>query len=88
MRSGILGEEQNLVTMHDVMDAMWVNDNLKQEEYLRRSIMPLEVGPLGNHWAMPGLGLRAQWDLDGIHGVPFERNGISYDVFVSLKPSP
>mmetsp|Transcript_35637 Transcript_35637/g.87660 ORF Transcript_35637/g.87660 Transcript_35637/m.87660 type:complete len:486 (+) Transcript_35637:55-1512(+) len=43
VRSGILGENQNLVTMHDVMDAMWVNDNLKQEEYLRRSIMPLEV---------------------------------------------
>jgi H/ACA ribonucleoprotein complex subunit 4 len=25
------------------MDAMWVNDNLKQEDYLRRVIMPLEV---------------------------------------------
>ena len=43
VRSGILGEQQNLVTMHDVMDAMWVNDNLKQEEYLRRVVMPLEV---------------------------------------------
>jgi len=43
VRSGILGEEQNLVTMHDVMDAMWVHDNLKQEDYLRRAIMPLEV---------------------------------------------
>jgi H/ACA ribonucleoprotein complex subunit 4 len=31
VRSGICGENQNMVTMHDVMDAMWVNDNLKQE---------------------------------------------------------
>ena len=43
VRSGILGESQNLATMHDVMDAMWVHDNLKQEDYLRRVIMPLEV---------------------------------------------
>ena len=43
VRSGILGENDNLCTMHDVMDAMWVNDNLKQEAYLRRVIMPLEV---------------------------------------------
>mgnify|MGYP001390393486 FL=1 len=43
VRSGILGETDNLVTMHDVMDAMWVNDNLKQEDYLRRVVMPLEV---------------------------------------------
>ena len=43
VRSGILGENDNLCTMHDVMDAMWVNDNLKQEDYLRRVIMPLEV---------------------------------------------
>merc|ERR1712216_385460 len=43
VRSGILGENDNLATMHDVMDAMWVHDNLKQEEYLRRVIMPLEV---------------------------------------------
>merc|ERR1711935_1327885 len=43
VRSGVLNEDENLVTMHDVMDAMWVHDNLKQEEYLRRVIMPLEV---------------------------------------------
>ena len=43
VRSGILGEKDNLVTMHDVMDAMWVHDNLKQEDYLRRVVMPLEV---------------------------------------------
>lgn len=43
VRSGILGEENNLVTMHDVLDAQWMYDNLKDETYLRRVIMPLEV---------------------------------------------
>ena len=43
VRSGILGEGDNLVTMHDVLDAQWTYDNLKDEAYLRRVIMPLEV---------------------------------------------
>ncbi|MCO5585595.1 hypothetical protein L7F22_039530 [Adiantum nelumboides] len=43
VRSGILGEKDNLVSMHDVMDAQWVYDNQKDEAYLRRVIMPLEV---------------------------------------------
>ncbi|TVU37658.1 hypothetical protein EJB05_10984, partial [Eragrostis curvula] len=43
VRSGILGEQDNMVTMHDVMDAMWSLDNYKDETYLRRVIMPLEV---------------------------------------------
>ncbi|CAK9266499.1 unnamed protein product [Sphagnum jensenii] len=43
VRSGILGEKNNLVTMHDVLDAQWVYDNHKDESYLRRVIMPLEV---------------------------------------------
>lgn len=43
IRSGILGEKDNLVTMHDVLDAQWVYDNHKDESYLRRVIMPLEV---------------------------------------------
>ncbi|XP_023539854.1 H/ACA ribonucleoprotein complex subunit 4-like [Cucurbita pepo subsp. pepo] len=43
VRSGILGEKDNMVTMHDVMDAQWVYDNFKDESYLRRVIMPLEV---------------------------------------------
>ena len=43
MRSGIMGERQNMVTMHDVLDAQWVYDNYKDESYLRRTIMPLEV---------------------------------------------
>ena len=50
VRSGILGETvyfssnwDNLVTMHDVMDAQWEYETIKDESYLRRSIMPLEV---------------------------------------------
>lgn len=43
VRSGIMGEKDNMVTMHDVMDAQWLHDNFRDEMYLRRVIMPLEV---------------------------------------------
>lgn len=43
VRSGIMGEKDNMVTMHDVMDAQWMYDNYRDETYLRRVIMPLEV---------------------------------------------
>ncbi|KAF7803762.1 H/ACA ribonucleoprotein complex subunit 4 [Senna tora] len=43
VRSGILGEKDNMVSMHDVLDAQWVYDNYRDETYLRRVIMPLEV---------------------------------------------
>ncbi|CAN0197908.1 unnamed protein product, partial [Scytosiphon promiscuus] len=43
VRSGVLSEEGNLVTMHDVLDAQHVYDTKKDETYLRRIIMPLEV---------------------------------------------
>jgi len=43
VRSGICGEGKNLATMHDVLDAMWLYDNYKQEDYLRRVILPLET---------------------------------------------
>jgi len=43
VRSGNLGEQDNLVTMHDVLDAQWVQDNMSDETYLRRVIMPLEA---------------------------------------------
>eukprot|EP00899_Mesostigma_viride_P023446 jgi/Mesvir1/4286/Mv22244-RA.1 len=42
VRSGIMGEKDNLVTMHDVLDAQWMYDNFKDDSYLRRIIMPLE----------------------------------------------
>jgi H/ACA ribonucleoprotein complex subunit 4 len=38
-----MDESNNLVTMHDVMDAQHVYDTTKDETYLRRVIMPLEV---------------------------------------------
>jgi H/ACA ribonucleoprotein complex subunit 4 len=43
VRSGVCDENNNLVTMHDVLDAQWSRDNLQKEDYLRRVIMPLEV---------------------------------------------
>ncbi|KAI3669964.1 hypothetical protein L6452_41487 [Arctium lappa] len=43
VRSGIMGEKDNMITMHDVMDAQWMYDNYRDETYLRRVIMPLEV---------------------------------------------
>lgn len=42
-RSGIQSEYENLVTMHDVLDAQWVYDNEKDESYLRQVIRPLET---------------------------------------------
>merc|ERR1711959_648131 len=41
-RSGINGEKDNMVTMHDVLDAQYTYDNQKDESYLRRVIKPLE----------------------------------------------
>jgi H/ACA ribonucleoprotein complex subunit 4 len=43
VRSGILSENQNLVTMHDLLDAQYVYDQSKDESYLRRVVMPLEI---------------------------------------------
>lgn len=43
VRSGIMSEKDQMVTMHDVMDAQHVYDTTKDEKYLRRVIMPLEV---------------------------------------------
>lgn len=43
VRSGIMGEKDNMVTMHDVIDAQWVYDNYRDESYLRRVVMPLEI---------------------------------------------
>lgn len=43
VRSGCLSENDNMVTLHDVMDAQWVYDNSRDESYLRKIIMPLET---------------------------------------------
>mmetsp|Transcript_45683 Transcript_45683/g.93440 ORF Transcript_45683/g.93440 Transcript_45683/m.93440 type:complete len:472 (-) Transcript_45683:327-1742(-) len=42
VRSGALTEQDNLMTMHDVLDAQWAFDTYKDESYLRRAILPLE----------------------------------------------
>ncbi|EZA62436.1 H/ACA ribonucleoprotein complex subunit [Ooceraea biroi] len=42
-RSGIQSEKDGMVTMHDVLDAKWLYDNLMDESYLRRVIKPLEA---------------------------------------------
>ncbi|KZO95355.1 putative rRNA pseudouridine synthase [Calocera viscosa TUFC12733] len=42
VRSGALSENDEMVTMHDVLDAQWVYDNTRDESYLRRVIRPLE----------------------------------------------
>ncbi|RVW12095.1 putative inactive receptor kinase [Vitis vinifera] len=36
-------EEDNVVTMHDVMEAQWVYNHYRDESYLRWDIMPFEV---------------------------------------------
>ncbi|PGH11370.1 centromere/microtubule-binding protein CBF5 [Polytolypa hystricis UAMH7299] len=43
VRSGAMGEEEGMVTLHDVLDAQWVYDNQRDESYLRRVISPLET---------------------------------------------
>lgn len=43
VRSGILSENDNMCTMHDVLDAQYQYDQSKDERYLRHICMPLEV---------------------------------------------
>lgn len=43
VRSGIMSENDNLVTMHDLLDAQYLHDTTKDESYLRRVVMPLET---------------------------------------------
>ena len=43
VKSGILSESDNMVSLHDILDAQYIYDTTKDESYLRRVIMPLEV---------------------------------------------
>ncbi|KAF8898605.1 pseudouridine synthase [Infundibulicybe gibba] len=47
VRSGAMSENDDIVTMHDVMDAQWMYDNTRDESYLRRVIRPLECLMVG-----------------------------------------
>ncbi len=42
VRSGAMDEKDGMVTLHDVLDAQWVQDNTRDESYLRKVIRPLE----------------------------------------------
>lgn len=42
VRSGALSENDDIVTMHDVLDAQWLYETARDESYLRRVIRPLE----------------------------------------------
>merc|ERR1711957_587419 len=43
VRSGVLDENRYMCTMHDVLDAQYMYENLRDEKYLRRTVMPLEL---------------------------------------------
>jgi len=43
VRSGHIGEKNNMVTLHDVLDAQWLLDNQGDEAYLRSIVQPLEA---------------------------------------------
>lgn len=43
VRSGVLDENKYMSTMHDVLDAQHVYDTMRDEKYLRRVVMPLEL---------------------------------------------
>lgn len=42
-RSGIMDENRLLYTMHDILDAQHVYETNKDESYLRKIVMPLEI---------------------------------------------
>ena len=42
VRSGAMDEQDGMVTLHDVLDAQWMQDNTRDESYLRTVIRPLE----------------------------------------------
>lgn len=42
VRSGAMQEADGMVTLHDVLDAQWMQDNTRDESYLRKVIRPLE----------------------------------------------
>merc|ERR1719491_2543209 len=43
VRSGVLDENKHMTTMHDVLDGQFMYQNLRDEKYLRRTMMPLEL---------------------------------------------
>jgi len=48
VRSGALSEADDMVTLHDVLDAQWLYDTTRDESYLRRVVRPLETLLVGH----------------------------------------
>lgn len=42
VRSGVVGERDHMVTMHDVLDAQYLYDHHRDQSYLRHVVFPLE----------------------------------------------
>jgi H/ACA ribonucleoprotein complex subunit 4 len=43
VRSGVLDEHKYMSTMHDVLDGQFMYESMRDEKYLRRTVMPLEL---------------------------------------------
>jgi len=43
VRSGVLDENKHMATMHDVLDGQFLYETLRDEKYIRRIVMPLEL---------------------------------------------
>lgn len=43
VRSGAMDEQEGMCTLHDVLDAQWIQDNQRDESHLRAVIKPLET---------------------------------------------
>jgi len=43
VRSGVLDENRFMTTMHDVLDSQYMYQTLRDEKYMRRTVMPLEL---------------------------------------------
>jgi len=43
VRSGVLDENKYMSTMHDVLDGQFMYESMRDEKYLRRIVMPLEL---------------------------------------------
>merc|ERR1711972_749503 len=43
VRSGVLDENLYMSTMHDVLDSQYMYETLRDEKYIRRVVMPLEL---------------------------------------------
>ena len=65
VRSGIVGEKDNLVTMHDILDAQWVFDNTKVRQPPGWVIFAHGTSP--SIWHLPRLCM----SLSSIQDTPF-----------------